>query len=429
MGSFLKNIHPLLSRSKQEPSDTNYAILNAIESVLNEVEEETIDARKQSSLKTASGKYLEVYGDWFGVRRRDGESDTRYRRRIVRYVDMPRGTNQSIILAVRRYLADPYVGVEIYEPYEDIFTLNKSKLNGSHGLMGHFYRFAVIRVDIGRPFDDDLIDYLYRFTPSGVRVHVNYDPSLPRRNDSAANVSASLFTMTPGEAMAEVTRYSGLEKYIGGRIQLGDSDEVLRSFITNHSKMNAEDVLTGSFTHGRDLYHIFGKATNIPLKMTNKMGELYSQIEDLPKENYTNTTSQTGMTEFTRLSLTPSEEAYMVWNLDKYISTKYIGSEFNIKRTREDYAAILEGSAFTMTSKSDSRGNTFDLEIYNFSRRRWEVLNRQVANGRTNTIHSVLENPVRYLNTNRLMVTRIKVRQAIEIDLDYMALDYRKEIK
>ena len=429
MGSFLKNIHPLLKRNKSDSSDTNYAILHAIDSVLNDVEKETIESKKHSALHSATGEYLNYFGGWFGVRRKDGESDSRYRRRIVQYLDMPRGTNQSVILAVRRYLEDPYVGVEIYEPYEDIFMLNKSKLNGTHGLMGDYYRFAVIQISIGSPFDEDLIDYVYRFTPSGVRVHINYDPSLPRRNDTSGTISAPLFAMSPVTSATEATRQTGLENYVGGRIQLRDQDSVLESFINNHSKMDDLDALTGSFTHGRELYHILGKGAEIVPKTAVRMGELLSQLEELPEEDYLTPTRQSGGAETAKVSLTPSEQVYMVWNIDKYLHTKYTGSSTKISRTREGYGDILEGSAFTLTTKSQSRGSSFDFEIYNFTTRRWETLKREMTNGSLNTLHATLTNTTNYLSQNRLMITRIKPNHNFELELDYLALDYKKELE
>lgn len=427
MSNFLKNIHPLLARKKNDNSDTNYAILHAIDSVLEDTEKETIDSKKQSSLKTATSKYLDIWGDWHGVYRKDGESDSRYRRRIIAYVDMPRGTNQSIVRAIRRYLGDPHVGVEIFEPFNNIFTLNSSKLNGNHGLMGYYYRFAVIQVNIGRPFDDDLIDYIYRFTPSGVKVHINYDPSLPRTTDTGDNVAPSLFTMTPFSSVIDATRYTGLEKFIGGRIQLGDQDAVLKAFVTNHSKLNSEDVLTGSFVNNRELYHVFGKASSLTPLPDSRMGNLLGMVEELKESDYLNTTNQTGATNVSSLNVNPSEEVYMVWNIDHYISKKYLGSGFNIPRTKEGHAKVLKGSAFTMTTKSDSRGVTFDFQVYNFRTKKWVTLQREVANGRVKTFHTYLVSPIDYLNDNRLMITRIKSNNTFKLDLDYLALDYRNE--
>jgi len=428
MSSFLNNIHPLLSRKKNDPSDVNFAILNAINSVLEDTERDTIEAKKQSSLKSATGKYLEIYGDWHGVYRRDGESDTRYRSRIITFVDMPRGTNQSIIRAVRRYLGDQNVGVEVYEPFNDIFILNKSKLNGSHGLMGDYYRFAVIQVNIGNPFDDDLIDYIYRFTPSGVKVHINYDPSLPRRNDTATDVAPSLFTMTALESEVQATWYSGLEEYIGGRIQLRDQDAVLEDYIINHSKLNSQDILTGSFVNGRDFYHVFGKASNLIPKLGSRMGDILSQVQDMEEADYLNTTNQSGASQVTTVNINPSEEVYMAWNIDQYLSKKYLGSNINIPRTKEDYANVLLGSEFTLTTRTGNRGVTYDFQAYNFLTRRWVTLHRELGNGSVKTFHTEVVNPIQYLNDNRIMVTRIKANTTFTLDLDYVALDYRKEV-
>lgn len=72
MGNFFKNIHPLLRRTRNETNydGANYAILNAINEVLGATEKETIDSKMQSSLDTATGYWLDQWGDWFGVYRR-----------------------------------------------------------------------------------------------------------------------------------------------------------------------------------------------------------------------------------------------------------------------------------------------------------------------------------------------------------------------
>ena len=185
MGLFKKHLHPLLSRKNRKDNDPNSAFIDAIDDTLRDVEGDIVESKIHSSLKTAKGWSLDEYGSWFGLQRNPNESDSEYRSRLVNYISIPRGTNAAIKWAVRNYLNDLSAGVEIYEPFKDIFFLNSSKLNGTHHLMGYDYRFAVIRVDIGVPFDDRLVEYLQDFIPSGVRVHINYDPSIPRTDQTS----------------------------------------------------------------------------------------------------------------------------------------------------------------------------------------------------------------------------------------------------
>ena len=152
MSNFLKNLHPLLKRKKnpQDNKDPHYAIINMFSEELDNLEQETIDSKIQSSLGTATGKYLDIYGDWYGLVRKKNELDDTYRDRIIEYVLLKRGTNNSIIGAIKRFLEDEDVYVDIYEPFKNIFYTNKSHLNGEDHLMGDYYRFAIIDITIGK---------------------------------------------------------------------------------------------------------------------------------------------------------------------------------------------------------------------------------------------------------------------------------------
>lgn len=180
---FWKNLHPLLRRDRKAPyeDDANYAILHAIDKELEDLETETFKSRIQSSLKSATGYYLEEFGDFFGVFRRETtESDSKYRTRIIEELDVPRGTNESIKKAIKKYLEDNTIGVKVYEPWEDIFYLNRpdSKLNGTHKMQGEYYHFAVIHVYISTPFGEDIISLINDYKPAGVTLYVTYDPSV-----------------------------------------------------------------------------------------------------------------------------------------------------------------------------------------------------------------------------------------------------------
>ena len=425
MGLFKKHLHPLLSRKNRKDNDPNSAFIDAIDDTLRDVEGDIIESKIHSSLKTAKGWSLDEYGSWFGLQRNPNESDSRYRRRLINYISIPKGTNAAIKWAVRNYLKDLSAGVEVYEPFKDIFFLNSSKLNGTHHLMGYNYRFAVIRVDIGVPFDDRLIEYLQDFIPSGVRVHVNYDPSIPRTNQTSTDTSASLFSMNIKQSDLHAETYTGLERYIGGRIQMGDDDSVMESFITNRSQINSEDVLTGSFTKDRELYHVFGIGRDIKPSLDSRIGELYGLLEDFEEVEYKYLTNIHDDSERVSIGLSPADEVYQVWNIDKYMHSRYYGTDVKVPRTREGHSKLLKGSEFTLSTEIDSKGKSYDFEVYNFTTRRWVNLKRIIGMGVPSTIHAELKEPYHYLNENRLMLTRIKVNDALNMELNYLSLDYR----
>lgn len=179
MSRFLKNLHPLIRTTKKNSyNDTNYAILKSIDQVLEDTEKQSIESKNQSFLGKATGKFLDKYGDWFGVFRRKEEKDSNYRERIINQVDIERGTNKAIIQAVRDFMEDPNFPIEIYEPLNNIFYYNKSLWNGTDHYLGSFYRFAVIEVRMGKPFPEDIEKIIDDFKPAGIKVHFTYDPGI-----------------------------------------------------------------------------------------------------------------------------------------------------------------------------------------------------------------------------------------------------------
>ena len=88
-------------RKSKDYQDVNYAIINALQEQFTEMESDSVKSKIQSSLETATGEYLDIWGDWFGLARKEKEQDTEYRNRIIEYFLLKRGTNNAIIKAVK----------------------------------------------------------------------------------------------------------------------------------------------------------------------------------------------------------------------------------------------------------------------------------------------------------------------------------------
>lgn len=175
MASFLKNIHPLLKRSrKYSTDDPNGAFLGAIDTTLSEIERDTIQAKVNGSLKTATGEFLELWGDWHGITRSLGETDTELRDRITNVIKEPRGTVQSIIDGVRHFMGRTDVAVFAQETWQDIFWLNSSRLNSESHLMGDIYRYGVVLITIDKNYPAYILELIALYKPAGVTVIVNY---------------------------------------------------------------------------------------------------------------------------------------------------------------------------------------------------------------------------------------------------------------
>lgn len=194
--NFWKNLHPLLRREENtDEGSANGAVLHAIAGALSDAETELIPSKMQSSLNTASGSYLDYWGYWFGVIRKTNEDDDSYRYRIVQYLLLGRGTAASIISGIKYALDDQSATITIFEPWQNIFYLDKSKMDSSYYMQGSYYRYGVITVNIDRPLDESIWLAIQAFKPAGVRIAVEYnatlsylaEPTLLAELDSQAN--------------------------------------------------------------------------------------------------------------------------------------------------------------------------------------------------------------------------------------------------
>jgi hypothetical protein len=173
--SFLKYLLPAW-KTNLDGNRANAAILKAIDQTLRDAEQDTIDNKIQMVLGSTSGEDLDKYGSLFGLYRKDNELDTPYRNRILGYITLERGTIPAIIEAIRVFLNDYNSSIYIYEPWQNVFYLNGSHLNGNDHLQGLYYTQAVIDIKFGIPVPDGVLDVVNDFKPAGVTVHLTYAP-------------------------------------------------------------------------------------------------------------------------------------------------------------------------------------------------------------------------------------------------------------
>lgn len=209
--NFWKNLHPLLQRNKSNYGSTNYAVLSSLQTILGDAEEDTINKRVQLLLMNAVGDYLDVWGSWFNVFRQDGENDENYRDRILKYILIARSTIPAIIDGIGFTLTKQSANIAVYEPWRNIFTLNKSKLNGYDHLEGFYYRYAVIDVNMDIPVTQAIKDAIMAFKPAGVTMHTTYPISDIAKLNIATLISSDAPQKDSGVAETNATITVGLE--------------------------------------------------------------------------------------------------------------------------------------------------------------------------------------------------------------------------
>ncbi|AZF89207.1 galactose-binding-like protein [Bacillus phage vB_BthM-Goe5] len=203
--SFTKYLHPLWRTLLTKDGDTHNAVLASLEDAFKTVESDAIDSRLEASLPTATGEWLDEFGDIFGVFRKDGEKDDDYRRRIVNYILIERGTTVSIEDTIQKFLDDPTAKIEIYEPYKNVFILNKSKLNGEDHILGRYYTSAVIDVRLMKHVPLELLDEIEKYKPAGVKAMVTRNPN--RLRDEAVIANKRIINLR--NLLVKTKNYSG----------------------------------------------------------------------------------------------------------------------------------------------------------------------------------------------------------------------------
>lgn len=201
----MKYLHPLWKTRLTKDSNPHSVVLASLDDMLQSVATDAIESKKDARLETATGQWLDEFGDKFGVFRKDNEDDNSYRQRIINYILIERGTVLSIEDAIKKYLNDPTTKVEIYEPYKNVFILNKSKLNGEDHLLGKYYTTAVIDARFTENVPLDVLSEIEKFKPAGVKATLSRLPN--RKNDDAAPIVRKIINIR--NLLVKTRDYSG----------------------------------------------------------------------------------------------------------------------------------------------------------------------------------------------------------------------------
>jgi hypothetical protein len=428
----LKNLHPLLRRKKDKNlnEDTNYILLNTLNEELNTVERDTIESKLQSSLKSATGTYLDKFGDWFGVYRKVDEKDDKYRQRIIKYLLLKRGTNNAIIEGIKYYLDRDDLNISIYEPFKNIFYTNKSELNGNDKLMGYYYRFAVINVTIGNYFPLEIIDIINEFKPAGVKLYVTYD-------GGATNNGSLIYQWLNDDmkvAMYEdIINFYGYDELLYGHINLGlrktDSLNYKSVFINNKSLINSEDVLTGSSNVGRIFNNVSIKSSynytpQYNSSVANIISELKNKSEELSTDFYLYTNEKNNVSiPVTFNSNTGIEYIYNNFNIREYLlKTKPV----LLNKTKREISDYIGQVDFKLTLKAVLPPNDYVnivLQIYDFDRNRWNTINYDSVSFYEKDYDFSIGYLNDYLNDDLNMFTRLQVYgydDEVTLDINYL---------
>ncbi|ANT44781.1 virion structural protein [Staphylococcus phage vB_SscM-1] len=436
MSNFLKNLHPLLRRKKnpKDNEDVNYALIKVLNEEMNLIEQDAIESKLQSSLKSSTGTYLDNFGDWFGVYRKKDEDDEKYRARIIKYLLLKRGTNNAIIEAIKDYLEDSNVDVSIYEPFRNIFYTNKSHLNGHDHLMGYYYNFAIINVSIGSYFPMEIVDVINEFKPAGVKFYVTYDGGGTNTGNSVIKVLDEPVSI---DVYQNIDRLSGYSETFYGHINMGlrkvSYDSKTDIFKTNNSKINSNDVLTGSSSIGR-AFHNYAYKTNFVYNptRTSTVSEIQKVLDEkgreLPLEYYINTTEKNRASVYLDIeSTTGTSFIYNNLNLREYFSQYkpelLQGDTQDIKNAISSYVGVATFDLFMEALISPDDVVSTQTQVFDFSIGKWVTINSSEITYGMKNVGAELGYIKDYMNNELNMFTRVSIASSSDVTVNINYLD------
>lgn len=164
-------LHPLWGKSIRGLSypdgKANDAFIDALQQDIDTGEKDMYLAKLSSFLDTATGKWLDYWGEWLGLHRNQRNDDD-YRSALKKHVLHSRNTIDAIRDAVATYLDTNRNRIYVYEPYRDMFIYNSSNWNTYKFYPSVYYRYAIIDVKIDHPIDGVVAQIINLFRPAGV---------------------------------------------------------------------------------------------------------------------------------------------------------------------------------------------------------------------------------------------------------------------
>jgi hypothetical protein len=437
--AFLKHLLPAWKRGIEDKRKANAAILASLNRELKDSEKAAIEGKVLMSLNTSSGEWLDQYGKIFGVPRKDDEADETYRQRIINYVLLRRGTIPAIKDAIREFLQDFDSHIEIYEPYNNVFVLNQSKLNGPDHFLGKYYTVAVMDIKIARPFPVSIVDVINDFKPAGVTVRLTYRPGAYGANAAIVNTESTV------EAATRLSIMNGMNDRIRGHLNLtsrsksaGDETGL---FTLNSSHLNSSDVLVGARSVTNPAFNFASYSTEDEVFTTDTtIPDVQATTTEMSSDFY----AKTGRVaeQYAAQVLDGSITNYLHFTLD--VSTFFDVNYSNYLRevepsgiyTKDTYLSLMDNPNVQYRMKAavpPSSPSPYTVQLFNVVTGVWDDLQNGTMIYQVTGSKVSMESLENYLSDSGLVFARIKVdpnpsSANYELHLHFFELGFSKEI-
>lgn len=219
-------LHPLMQRGMtKDPNSVYNALINALNSPLNNAESDILRSKTNIMLAQAPEDWLDTFGSWLGLKRKDKEPDNVYRKRLMDWVLTDKNDVSSIRNAIANFLNISSDCVYVYEPYTDMLYYNKlgSDYNSLKYFASSYYNYCVIDVQIDNTFPiREIQDIINLFRPAGV-IYV-LTMNINSFNHNAPIIDMSEDGSTP--MFYDETYYAGFNQRVQALITPGLSDDI-----------------------------------------------------------------------------------------------------------------------------------------------------------------------------------------------------------
>ena len=178
--SFLSYLRGIYDLNLNNTSEVHKAVIESIYDSFIMAEGDVNQMRLELSIKTATGYWLDCWGDYFAVQRKLNEPDNEYADRIITSVISPKSTIPAIKDHMISFLNSRYgthytrKDISIKEPWRDIakYSHKGTLSNDARYFSGDYYCHAIMDISVPEPeyVDKDLIDLVNAVKAGGVKV-------------------------------------------------------------------------------------------------------------------------------------------------------------------------------------------------------------------------------------------------------------------
>lgn len=176
--SFLTYLRGIYHLNLNQSSKVHYAIIQSLYDVFIMAKGDLNKMRLEMCLSTATGYWLDYWGDYFAIYRKNQEADAHYSKRIIDSVIQPKSTIPAIKDNVVDHLNSEkgtnYTreDVIIKEPWKELAKYSdKGTLSGTMRFYSpDYYSHAVIDISIPEGVTPDLVDLVKSVKAAGVKV-------------------------------------------------------------------------------------------------------------------------------------------------------------------------------------------------------------------------------------------------------------------